>query len=105
MSSNFQNGQINNLSHFTNILGANQFLNANRGMMGKTFPEKYVSIMELVDDVGRDIKQLYVGNKSSQDRVRKNLLTLKQLTRECMVELEKAKPNLIVKEEVKHNSV
>lgn len=50
---------------------------------------KYAHLLQVIDEMGRDIKPTYVNNKNAAERLKKNIHSARILVRECVAELEK----------------
>ena len=50
---------------------------------------KYNNLLQVIDEIGRDIKPAYAGNKMASERLKKNIHTARILVRECAGELER----------------
>jgi len=50
---------------------------------------KYGNLLNVIEDLGREIKPTYAGSKMSQDRLRKGIMHARELVRGCLSEVEK----------------
>ncbi len=50
---------------------------------------KYSHLLQVIEEMGRDIKPTYVNNKNAAERLKKNIHSARILVRECVAELEK----------------
>lgn len=50
---------------------------------------KYTHLLQVIDEMGRDIKPTYVNNKNAAERLKKNIHTARILVRDCVAELER----------------
>ncbi|VEL36290.1 unnamed protein product [Protopolystoma xenopodis] len=50
---------------------------------------KYAQLLQVIEEMGRDIKPTYACNKNAAERLKKNIHTARILIRECVAELEK----------------
>ncbi|KAA3670157.1 uncharacterized protein DEA37_0005614, partial [Paragonimus westermani] len=49
---------------------------------------KYAHLLQVIEEMGRDIKPTYANNKNAAERLKKNIHTARILVRECVSELE-----------------
>lgn len=47
---------------------------------------KYSQLLEVIEDIGNDIRPTYAGNKSSSERLKRGIAQAKLLVRECLIE-------------------
>ncbi|KAL5970527.1 Cyclin-dependent kinase 2-associated protein 1 [Taenia solium] len=50
---------------------------------------KYAHLLQVIDEMGRDIKPTYVNNKNAAERLKKNIHSARILVRDCVAELER----------------
>ncbi|UXI23361.1 Isocitrate dehydrogenase [Sarcoptes scabiei] len=50
---------------------------------------KYGKLLEVVQEIGRDVRPLYTGSKPASDRLRRQINQARCLVRECLMELDK----------------
>lgn len=50
---------------------------------------KYGHLLQVIEEMGRDIKPTYANNKNAAERLKKNIHTARILVRECVSELER----------------
>ena len=50
---------------------------------------KYSHLLQVIDEMGRDIKPTYVNNKNAAERLKKNIHSARILVRDCVAELER----------------
>ncbi|KAK4471875.1 hypothetical protein MN116_005263 [Schistosoma mekongi] len=50
---------------------------------------KYSHLLQVIEEMGRDIKPTYANNKNAAERLKKNIHTARILVRECVSELER----------------
>ncbi|XP_018650835.1 deleted in oral cancer 1/cdk2-associated protein-like [Schistosoma mansoni] len=50
---------------------------------------KYAHLLQVIEEMGRDIKPTYANNKNAAERLKKNIHTARILVRECVSELER----------------
>lgn len=50
---------------------------------------KYVQLLNVIEELGRDIRPTYTGSRSSAERIKRGLVHARILVRECLVETEK----------------
>jgi len=50
---------------------------------------KYTNLLNVIEDLGREIKPTYAGSKMSQDRLKKGIMHARELVRGCLAEVEK----------------
>ena len=51
---------------------------------------KYASLLAVIEDMGRDIRPTYAGNRSSTERLKRSIVHSRILVRECLMECEKS---------------
>lgn len=54
---------------------------------------KYSQLLQVIDEMGRDIKPTYAGNKMAAERLKKNIHTARLLVRECLLDCERQARN------------
>lgn len=50
---------------------------------------KYAALLTVIEELGRDIRPTYAGNKLAAERLKRGIVHARVLTRECMSELDK----------------
>ncbi|KAL1235402.1 Cyclin-dependent kinase 2-associated protein [Trichinella spiralis] len=58
---------------------------------------KYSQLLAVIEELGKDIRPTYSGNKMSAERLKRSIIHARILVRECIVETEKAANNSIQK--------
>jgi len=51
---------------------------------------KYASLLGVIEDMGRDIRPTYSGNRGSTERLKRSIVHARILVRECLMECEKS---------------
>uniref|UniRef100_A0A6V7M0W5 Cyclin-dependent kinase 2-associated protein n=1 Tax=Bracon brevicornis TaxID=1563983 RepID=A0A6V7M0W5_9HYME len=51
---------------------------------------KYIQLLNVIEDLGRDIRPTYAGSRSSAERIKRGIVHARILVRECLVETEKS---------------
>ncbi|KRY91819.1 Cyclin-dependent kinase 2-associated protein 1 [Trichinella pseudospiralis] len=51
---------------------------------------KYSQLLAVIEELGKDIRPTYSGNKMSAERLKRSIIHARILVRECIVETEKA---------------
>ncbi|VDL88004.1 unnamed protein product [Schistocephalus solidus] len=51
--------------------------------------KKYAHLLQVIEEMGRDIKPSYANNKNAAERLKKNIHSARILVRECVMELER----------------
>ena len=51
---------------------------------------KYAQLLNVIEELGRDIRPSYAGSRSSAERVKRGLVHARILVKECLVETEKS---------------
>uniref|UniRef100_A0A1I7YQP0 Cyclin-dependent kinase 2-associated protein 1 n=1 Tax=Steinernema glaseri TaxID=37863 RepID=A0A1I7YQP0_9BILA len=51
---------------------------------------KYNQLLAVIEELGKDIRPTYAGNKLCAERLKRNLIHARILTKECVVEADKA---------------
>lgn len=72
--------------------------NCDNGFKDETFSSfkkainssKYSQLVSIIEDVGREIRPSYAGNKISAERVKRGIIQARIVVRECLVETEKS---------------
>lgn len=54
-----------------------------------TGQSKYIQLLDVITELGRDIRPSYAGSRSSTERIKKGLMHARVLVRECLVETER----------------
>ncbi|KAI1724341.1 cyclin-dependent kinase 2-associated protein [Ditylenchus destructor] len=52
---------------------------------------KYTQLLALIEEMGKDIRPTYTGNRNCQERLKRSVAHARLLARECLAELEKNK--------------
>jgi len=55
-----------------------------------TYQSKYGELLNVIEDLGREIKPTYAGSKMAQERLKKGIMHARTLVRECLLEVEKS---------------
>lgn len=71
------NSNNNNNGNYSAIISTGEDLN------------KYAHLLQVIEEMGRDIKPSYANNKNAAERLKKNIHTARILVRECVSELER----------------
>ncbi len=50
---------------------------------------KYVQLLNVIDEMSKDIKPTYAGNKNSAERLRRAIASARVLVRECQLECDR----------------
>ena len=51
---------------------------------------KYAQLLNVIEDMGKDIRPTYAGSKSSAERLKRGIVHARILVRECLMECERA---------------
>lgn len=51
---------------------------------------KYAALLAVIEDMGRDIRPTYAGNRSSTERLKRSIVHARILVRECLMECERS---------------
>ncbi|KAK0162022.1 hypothetical protein PV327_008399 [Microctonus hyperodae] len=51
---------------------------------------KYVQLLNVIEELGRDIRPTYAGSRSSAERIKRGIVHARILVRECLVETERS---------------
>ncbi|CAG5125842.1 unnamed protein product [Candidula unifasciata] len=51
---------------------------------------KYASLLAVIEDMGRDIRPTYAGNRGSTERLKRSIVHARILVRECLMECERS---------------
>merc|ERR1712178_593357 len=52
--------------------------------------QKYQQLLKTIDELGKDIRPTYAGSRGAPERLKKGIVTAKNLVRECLIETERA---------------
>ncbi|CAF3316780.1 unnamed protein product [Rotaria socialis] len=52
-------------------------------------PSKYAQLLNVIEEMGKDIKPTYAGNKNSAERLRRAIASARVLVRECQLECDR----------------
>lgn len=50
---------------------------------------KYGKLMDVIAEIGRDVRPLYTGSKPASDRLRRQINQARHLVRECLLEVDR----------------
>lgn len=51
---------------------------------------KYVQLLAVIEEMGKDIRPTYAGSKTSTERLKRGIVQARILVRECLMECERA---------------
>ncbi len=51
---------------------------------------KYVQLLAVIEDMGKDIRPTYSGSKTSSERLKRGIVHARILVRECLMECERS---------------
>lgn len=68
-------------AHTTHTISPEQTLMQNQ--------TKYAALLTVIDELGRDIRPTYAGNKLAAERLKRGIVHARVLVRECMSESER----------------
>ena len=51
---------------------------------------KYIQLLNVIEELGRDIRPSYAGSRSSAERIKRGIVHARILVRECLVETERS---------------
>lgn len=51
---------------------------------------KYAQLLSVIEDMGKEIRSAYAGNKTSVEKLKKGIVQAKCLVGECLMEAEKS---------------
>lgn len=54
---------------------------------------KYVQLLAVIEELGRDIRPTYAGSRSSAERIKRGIVHARILVKECLLETEKSARN------------
>lgn len=54
---------------------------------------KYVQLLNVIEDMGRDIRPTYAASRTSAERLKRGIVHARILVRECLLECERAARN------------
>jgi len=55
-----------------------------------SYQSKYGELLNVIEDLGREIKPTYAGSKMAQERLKKGIMHARALVRECLAEVDKS---------------
>jgi len=55
-----------------------------------SYQSKYGELLNVIEDLGREIKPTYAGSKMAQERLKKGIMHARTLVRECLAEVDKS---------------
>eukprot|EP00794_Sanderia_malayensis_P014356 gene14358-15852_t len=61
-----------------------------RAAAPQTYQSKYGELLNVIEDLGREIKPTYAGSKMAQERLKKGIMHARTLVRECLLEVDKS---------------
>lgn len=53
-------------------------------------PSKYAQLLEVIEEMGRDIRPTYQGSRSSTERLKRAIVHARILVRECLMETDRS---------------
>ncbi|KAL2712268.1 cyclin-dependent kinase 2-associated protein 1-like [Vespula squamosa] len=67
-------------------------LQQNSVVSNTTIPgqSKYIQLLNVIEELGRDIRPSYAGSRTSAERIKRGIVHARILVRECLVETEKS---------------
>lgn len=51
---------------------------------------KYAQLLSVIEDMGKEVRSAYAGNKTSVERLKKGIVQARCLVSECVLEAEKS---------------
>ncbi|EEB16429.1 deleted in oral cancer 1/CDK2-associated protein, putative [Pediculus humanus corporis] len=51
---------------------------------------KYTQLLSVIEDMGKEVRTAYAGNKTSVERLKKGIVQAKHLVGECLIETERS---------------
>lgn len=51
---------------------------------------KYAQLLSVIEDMGKEVRSAYAGNKTSVERLKKGIVHAKYLVGECLMEAERS---------------
>ena len=71
--------------------GAGGGAGAGAGQLGAGFnSSKYTQLLAVIEEIGKDIRPTYAGNKSSAERLKRGIVHARILVREALMEAERS---------------
>ncbi|RUS75483.1 hypothetical protein EGW08_016751 [Elysia chlorotica] len=61
-----------------------------QGQLAGQHQSKYASLLAVIEDMGRDIRPTYSGNRTSTERLKRSIVHARILVRECLMECERS---------------
>lgn len=52
-------------------------------------PSKYSALLTVIEELGRDVRPTYAGNKLAAERLKRGIVHARVLTRECLAECDR----------------
>jgi len=60
------------------------------GGLGGPSATKYAQLLQVIEEMGRDIRPTYAGGKTSAERLKRSIMHARILVRECLMECDRA---------------
>ncbi|KAI0986867.1 hypothetical protein GJ496_008035 [Pomphorhynchus laevis] len=51
--------------------------------------KRYNQLLQLINEMGRDVKSNYSGNKAAADRLKRNIIAARSIIRDCQIECDR----------------
>lgn len=62
---------------------------SNHDMSSILNPSKYTALLTVIEELGRDVRPTYAGNKLAAERLKRGIVHARVLARECMSECDR----------------
>lgn len=60
------------------------------GAAGVPGQSKYIQLLNVIEEIGHDIRPIYAGSRGSCERVKRGIVHARILVKECLVETERS---------------
>ena len=71
-------------------MNLNNFNNSNNTKLN---PNRYQQLLGIIDEMGKDIRTTYSGNKNSIERLKRSIASARILVKDCQLECERNTKN------------
>jgi len=72
------------------LVGGSQYASQHTGAGGGFNSSKYSQLLAVIEEIGKDIRPTYAGNKSSAERLKRGIVHARILVREALMEAERS---------------
>lgn len=65
-------------------------ISSGSGSSNPNGPSKYAQLLEVIEEMGRDIRPTYQGSRTSTERLKRGIVHARILVRECLMETDRS---------------